>query len=414
MSTTETPPASAGISSPQPTGDLISREAWQRDHGQAQGLGHTSLGNLVQPLNIRDVNDPALGYGALSSALDVESDVDVDGAVALLSRRIEEIMWPASEQVASGGNPFLSLDSMPPVIDRRPLIMQDPWVKEYLDKRDISDAHQQLVEAWPSFTRTFANGIQSGIDQGYIPGYVAARLDGALARTKVRMADGAILGIAAGEYRNDVDEVWVRHDLVELGDSIEHLLVHELTHKLSGGTFIIEGETGQGSYRLRAGFGTELRPKEKHLRIGLNEAVTQHMTMGIVTGDFETFDPDRREDGDRRYYEYRKVVGTFIDRSKGLVDIRTLTNAFYEDTEPNGNIEARRKLVREVREAYGVGALNKLEELCGLTQIVDATRFDQVILSRIHAPEVDAQGNVVKQGWIDIENMPTLFELYSL
>ncbi len=398
-----------------PTGtpelSLVSRETWQTDIVKRHNLGRTSLSNLVEPLNIRDVEDFDLSYRALTNAID--TDGETDASVASLSQRIEAIKWPASEKVKTEGNPFLSTSDSPPLVDRRPLVMQDPEITKYLGKRDISDSHKLLTEAWPDFTKTFSEGVQHGIDLGYIPSSVASRVESALTQTKVRMADAAILDNAAGVYSNANDEVWVRHDLEELGDSTQNLLVHELTHKLSGGTFTGEDTESPPSYRPRTGFSTELRNKETRLRTGLNEAVTQHVTMGIVTGDFETFNPDQREDGDRGYYEYRKVVGTFIDRSHGLVDVKTLVNAFYEDTGPQGSTEARRKLIGEVKTAYGSGALNKLEKLCKLTEIVDDKRFDEIILSRIHAPEIDEQGNVVKSGWIDTENLPTFFDLYK-
>jgi hypothetical protein len=135
--------------------------------------------------------------------------------------------------------------------------------------------------------------------------------------------------------------------------------------------------------------------------------------MGILTGDFETFDPDQRADGDRVYYRYRKVLATFINRSGGVVHVRTFTNGYFEDTGPEGGTKERRQLIREAREASGPGAMTKLDKLFDLSDLVDDARFDEVVLSRIHPLELDEQRHVVKQGYINTQNLPTFFDLYN-
>ncbi len=106
--------------------------------------------------------------------------------------------------------------------------------------------------------------------------------------------------------------------------------------------------------RSRVGFATEIRP-EQIKRIGLNEAITHHITQGIINGDFETIDPDKRSGDDHVYYSYRKVLTDFVNKSQGLIDVKTLTNGYYEDTEPDGDREACKRLVAGIVSAYGHG-----------------------------------------------------------
>lgn len=94
--------------------------------------------------------------------------------------------------------------------------------------------------------------------------------------------------------------------------------------------------------------------------------------------------------------------------------MKTVTKAFFEDTGPEGSTQSRRQLVREVSQAYGPGALNKLDKLMDLTDMIGNNRFDEIIFSRIHPPEVDDQGRVLKQGYIDTENLPTFYDLYKI
>jgi len=108
------------------------------------------------------------------------------------------------------------------------------------------------------------------------------------------------------------------------------------------------------------------------------------------------------------------VFAEFIGRSQGAIDMKTVTKAFFEDTGPEGSTQSRRQLVREVSQAYGPGALNKLDKLMDLTDMIGNNRFDEIIFSRIHPPEVDDQGRVLKQGYIDTENLPTFYDLYKI
>ncbi len=402
--------------SPQPEARLASREAWQSEIAQRRHIGEVALSNLQEPLTVRNLEDEAKAYDAVTNLVLASSKTEEEAAAMM--EYIEGIQKTAlGDRQAITGNPFLeeNADKIPPLIDTRPMVMADPKVQELINSRDISESHQGLIEAWPHFREAYVTGVKKGVELGYIPEFVEDRLEAALIKTSVRVTDSAVLdtyGPMSAYYRNDHDEIGVRHDVRETGENFQDNLTHELTHKVSGGTFKTP-EAGDTEFkRSRVGFSTELKPEMLN-RTGLNEAVTHHVTLGILTGDFETLDPDKRGDKDNTYVGYRKVLAEFIGRSQGLIDTKTVTNAFFEDAGPEGGIQSRRKLVQEVKQAYGPGALNKLDKLMDLTDMVGNNRFGEVIFSHIHPPELDEQGRVVKQGFIDTENLPTFYDLYK-
>ncbi len=400
----------------QPESHLTTREAWQTEIAQRRHIGEVALSNLQEPLTVRNLEDEAKAYDAVTNLVLASSKTEEEAAVMM--EYIEGIQNAAlGDRPPITGNPFLAenADKIPPLIDTRPMVIADPKIQEMINGRDISESHQGLLEAWPHFQETYVQGVKNGVELGYIPKSVEDRLEAALTKTTVRVADSAVLdayGSMTAYYRNDHDEIGVRHDIQEVGEGFHDNLTHEFTHKVSGGTFKTPETDSTEFKRSRVGFSTELKPEVLN-RTGLNEAVTHHVTLGILTGDFKTLDPDKREDKDNTYHSYRKVLAEFVDRSRGLIDIKTVTNAFFEDTGPEGGTQSRRKLVQEVKQAYGPGALNKLDKLMDLTDMIGSERFDEIIFSRIHPPELDEQGHVVKQGYIDTKNLPTFYDLYK-
>jgi hypothetical protein len=411
-----TSPESQANLSPQPEARLVSREAWQSEIAQRRHIGEVALSNLQEPLTVRNLEDEAKAYDAVTNLVLASSKTEEEAAAMM--EHIEGVQKTAlRDRPAITGNPFLeeNADKIPPLIDTRPMVMADPKVQELINSRDISESHQGLIEAWPHFLEAYVTGVKKGVELGYIPEFVEDRLEAALTKTSVRVTDSAVLdtyGPMTAYYRDDHDEIGVRHDVRETGENFQDNLTHEFTHKVSGGTFKTPEADTTEFKRSRVGFSTELKPEVLN-RTGLNEAVTHHVTLGIITGDFETLDPDKRGDKDNTYFGYRKVLAEFIGRSQGLIDTKTVTNAFFEDAGPEGGTQSRRKLVQEVKQAYGPGALNKLDKLMDLTDMVGNNRFDEVIFSHIHPPELDEQGRVVKQGFIDSENLPTFYDLYK-
>jgi hypothetical protein len=398
---------------------LAPREVWQDEIASRRHIGEVALSNLQEPLTVKNLEkfeDESRAYDAVINL--ILSGSQTEEEVAAMMEHIEFVEKAAlGDRPEVTGNPFLedNADKIPPLIDTKLMVMADPMVQEIINSRDISESHQRLLEAWPRFRGAYTEGVKRGVELGYIPKSAEDRLEAALTKTSVRVSDATVLdayGPMSAYYRNDHDEIGVRHDIHESGEGFHDNLAHEFTHKLSGGTFK-SPEVGSTEYgRQRVGFSTEMKP-EVLTRTGLNEAVTHHVTLGILSGDFETVDPDKRGDKDNTYYGYRKVFAEFIGRSQGVIDMTTVTRAFFEDTGPEGGIQARRQLVREVLQAYGPGSLNKLNKLMDLTDIIGNNRFDEVIFSRIHPPELDDQGHVLKPGYIDTENLPTIYNLYK-
>ncbi len=293
----------------------------------------------------------------------------------------------------------------------------DMRVQGYLFDRqgEVDTAAQEVKTVYPELVKELSAGIKDGIHKGYIPSEVASRLP-SLEQTNVKVVDIGIVReedpLAAAEYDSSGDTVRIGH--AHVGDTATSMMVkHELLHKVSGGTFVQDPETGSYS-RSRISFGNhEHRHKDEHenRRTGINEAVNQHLTMGVETGDFETFDPDRRTDRDRTYYGSRKVVATGLDRSQGVMSVRALTRASFEDTSASAmNMGERRELVKEASAAYGPGAMRKISALANAAEAIapdDPKYHDrlQELTDRIHAPELNADGTVCAVGSIDIEGL---------
>jgi hypothetical protein len=140
-------------------------------------------------------------------------------------------------------------------------------------------------------------------------------------------------------------------------------------------------------------------------KTGINEAVTQHITMGIETGDFATLDPDARTDDDKTYYEYRKVLAGFVDQSGGVIDVKTMIRAYFEETGPSGTMSARREFVRQSIRAYGPGALNKLEKVCEAAYMIPEEKVAEFLSTVLHPPVVNEQGDVIKVGYLDMSQV---------
>jgi hypothetical protein len=387
---------------------FASREAWQEDVVARRGLGEDGT-NVLEPLSMHNVEDENLAYNGLTNLL-LKNYGGADSA-SILKARIEAIRQKTVSVAPTLGNPFLDnpVTELQPLA---PLVLADPGVKNVLDKRgaELAGSHDRLVELWPKFKETFKQGVSKGIDQGYIPLDVKSRVIPAVEKTSIRVADNAMLEGSSATYDNERDEVGVSNEIEgSINDSVEDSVIHEWTHKLSGGTFKADKHDATVLARPRVGFSTEV---DAHTltRTGLNEAVTQHITMGIVTGDFETFDPDERGDKDYTYYRFRKVMATFLKRSRGIIDVKSVTNAYFEDTTSDGSTEARRAMIREVAQAYGAGALTKLDKLFELSDRVLDHDLEGLVLDRIHAPVMNTDGTVAQQGYIDTGALPTKAE----
>ncbi len=344
----------------QPT-VVVEREQWQ---------AHASLKRTMGNILIQASTDRLDSDGVAGNTMDVNSDTQEFDSYASVMRA-----YPSLRDQIAGGEP----------------------------EGPASD----LLEAWPTFVDTLKSGTKMGVNTGYIPARIELLTDTALNETGLRSVGTtvrSVTGFVAAYYESDSDDIGVFDDMKELGENYVENLVHEYSHKISGGTFRLTEPESATYDRKRVGFGTEMK-QSRYSKTGLNEAITQHMTMGILTGDFGTLDPDSRPDGNRSYYSYRKAVAAFIGNSQGLIDLKTVTNAYYEDTVPGGGVQERRKMVQETVRAYGPGALTKLDKLCEATKIIPEDKVAELVADVIIPPVLDNDSNVLQVGFIDTSKL---------
>jgi hypothetical protein len=374
--------------------NLGSRESWQKSLVLQKNFGNVALANIDQPVGVSILDEPIEALEALVSI--AYQDEDIDQELSMLLEDTENV----------------DLDDVHQVKGLRDALMEHPQMKATLNHR-LEKAHQELIAIYPKVRTAFTEGVYAGIGSGHLPPSVADRIAGTLDQTTVHVIDSAVLGTfgeMSAYYQNERDEVGIAHDASEPHNTQYDHLMHELTHKLSAGTFVHAAD-GLSQERVRVGFTAQKKPGV-FTRKGLNEALTHHVTMGIMTGDFETIDPDARED--KTYYAYRKVLAAFVGQSHGLVETKTLLHAFFEDTTPSGNdLTARRKLACQVSSAYEPGALRKLDRLLELSGDIPIKQLAPLVLARVHPPEYSASGNMTRKAYIDIEDMPNFYDLLS-
>lgn len=384
----------------QQSPELVGRAMWQADIAMRRGIGGLAADNLRPPMSIVDAELQFPAYDVL------KKEVMRDPAAGLVRRYIDE-----SERQTSSERTDPASDGMPE--DVRAGIMNHPIVRAYIASRDMSAAHEVLRKNWSGFATTYKSGVQDGVAQGYIPAEVMQRLEPAFRYTAIRIIDSAIARFQGERfkafYENTLDNIGFRHDSVDALQTFRDYIAHELTHKISGGTFVQTAPVGP-RLRTRVGYSSEIRP-DVMTRVGFNEAANHQATLGILTGDFETFDPDKRRDEDRLYYGYRKTVATFSERSGGLVTSRDITNGLFEDTGTSGNIGRRKHLVRQAVAAYGLGALANLEQLCLASTKIPESELHEAVLGCIYPPRLNRTGDVVALGVIDPGRLPTAQEV---
>lgn len=395
---------------------LVNREAWQNETAARNNIDGAEFSNIKAPWEIKHLlgsDDLTPAFDSLTHALG-EAQGD-DEAVEIL-RYIDGLYEDTDEvQKETSTNPFLSNVALPELVDPQKEVLANPRVQEFINSRDISGSQEVLKKLWPQFVETFTAGVENGIAQGYLPPVMATRLEDSLSKTGVKGADRAILtahGNMSAYYNREEDEVGVTYDLQHPEFDSREDLVHEFVHKFSGGTFRKLEADSREYRRGRVGFSTELKPQKPN-RVGLNEATTHHVTLGILTGDFETLDPDERADGDVTYYSYRKVLAAFVDRAQATISVKTVTNSLFEDSGPQGSTVARRELIREVTQTYGAGALTSLDKLFELSDMVDEDHLNEIVLSRIHPPKLDEHGRITTKGHIDTNNLPSFLDLLT-
>ena len=319
-------------------------------------------------------SDPTMLYQRLVAT---SKDLNPEPRQELL-QRLKDLR--EQDQLPQNANPFLIETPSRPSLPE--LLLGDSVTLQFINARDLQKEHQVLTEMWPKFSADYTSRFNTAVERGYIPPNVAERLPDALNKTKVMVSDGIIMNEhnAAGSYHREEDELRIAHDMID-DDFAKEILVHEVTHKLSGGTFFDQ-------YRQRSGVSN-----------CLNEAKTEYITQGLLHGDFETITPTY-ETG-RIYGDYRDLLSAFVQKSGGIIDVKTLIAAYFEDTTPQGNFGARRALVQQTTQAYGRGALVKLEQLMKATVVHDAEHMAATYI----IPPTIVDGTVVRRGSINTNEL---------
>ena len=394
-------------STEKPLEPLTGREAWQLAivtqslHNRAMDTVVGEYANIREPLTIQ-YSDAEVAYRAILLLSRTDSE---------RGRRLAERLEAVQISV-SGGDIIAGLfGDEGKTVDVRSVVLADSIIQQNIAEHSSSVTAESLIYVWPEVQQTFQQGVALGIEQGYIPEEVADRVDPALRRTSVRVVDAVVMDVcienADAAYNTDLDEIWVRDDIGPTQERVK-AIIHELTHKISGGTFTVSENIAK---RPRTGFSTEITP-DNIQRVALTEALTEHVACGLVDGDFETVDPARREDSKGGYLAYRIILADFIEKSKGLISVKTMTRAFFEDTTIEGNTELRRQFIREVTNVYGRGALGKLERLMKCSGVSRMSRIRE-LCNRMTAPVIDQNGTIRQRGLIDVVNLPSVFKINS-
>lgn len=297
-------------------------------------------------------------------------------------------------------------------------VRSDPHVQEFIKARrqKIIDKNVFVRDTYPKVMEIFEAGLREGHKLGYIPDEVDEdRIFDTLSGVGIQLVDAPIINEehnkpVSGDYSGPLDLIRLNADNnpFELRDTA----IHELRHRIGGGTFI--GKTvfaglskdGDPEYfpvpvvlRHRTGFQQNGRHR------GTDEALVEHSTQAILHGEWNILDPTRRTEMPSTYVVERVMLADFIEKSGGIIDLKTLMRANFEDTEPNGKFPERRLMMRQARQAYGQGAYHKLDRLMEYAQAkfpaAQGRKQLKEILDHIHPPVLDQFGNVTEVGWID-------------
>ncbi len=395
-----------------PSPSLLDRDVWQAHISppfstpDEEYLPNTSLPYGFADLPPEAVQD--VGHSILKTMLE-----DDDSIAAQSARRriqsIEKVARPAP--LKPDKNPFLDCAAPSEIVDTLPEILNAPEVIEYLASRDFSSAEAELQKLWPEVAKAYKQSISSMVAAGRLPESVVERLEDALRATSLQLVDDAVmdaLSQADGIYDNRNDTIKISPSRLEADRrGLQHLLFHELTHKLSGGTFLRTPDVPLGVSRSRTGFCTDAQ-RGDHVYSGINEAVTEHVTCGIEDGDLLTIDPTHRKDHSFVYGAYRQTLAMAVERSGDLVTPHHIISAYFEDTGESGEIGERMQMVRGFIKAYGPHAVRSLEETMQRARYYTNDNGDlgEKLALCFSPPTFDEKGNYVCHGTIDPSKMP--------
>lgn len=374
---------------------LTSRDEWQAELAQASGITDAPLSNIMPPLGITEMADFSLmlAFETLENLAASHADMGDEQATSIVS-----LFEGLGDSEKSG------------VLERtdpKALVLGHAAVQIFLGERTIENEQNELLSRWDDIAAETKDYVLSGISSGFIPKFVEYRLHDALHTTKVRLVDPALAdNLGVGFYESEKDTIGFSANSLDGVDFIDTVL-HEVIHKLSGGTFWRKGESNHAR-RRKVGFGYEVSDGSI-LRAGHNEAWDQHVTTGCKDGNFEIIDPDERNDDDGTYYAERKILAKFIDGAGGSIDVKNAIHAFFTDNVPGADNGPMRRYIEQGNTAYGRGWFRKMDHLM---EVASWMPIDEVI-KQIQSPTVDNNGIIVQQGSIDTDSLPSFDEYFT-
>jgi hypothetical protein len=398
-------------------GSLATRSEWLANPNQP-------LGNRSQDVLLPAYTIPTYPIGKI--ATEALALLALDGGGAWADMSIELHKNAILKADGAEGIPILETEKNLPTR----LLATSSWRTDLLNN-DSSNLQESGLVAACNELGLRLKFIDKGIKEGYLPTNFKERVEVTRKTTRLRTVSSSLADAAKSiafyghydPYRNEI----VSYDALDATEGQAGIsgrvntLSHEYGHAESGGTFKIDPDTGDVK-RTRTGFANakdwaslpefdEATPK----KLAWNEASNHLLTLGLLTGDFATVDPDKRADGDKNYYGYRKVMAIAYEKAGGLLKVQTLTKALLEDTGKDGGFSARRALVSEFSNAYGFGSIQALETLMRHTDFVGTSEFKiKEIANCITPPTFTSSGAVERKGFIDLSLLPSPLTLEEL
>lgn len=359
-----------------PRTELATRAEWITQMKKDRNYTHDDL-TFGYPQTIHNLDARGIATGLQGAALRAGDEVPADLRVLQLSP-----LWDKLASHESVSDEDINL------------LSQDKFVATFLAHSRASEqvAQDIISEKFAATVATFHEGIMEGRRLGYMPDKVSpATIEALFKNVMIKVFDEFYSPDAAGLYNENYDEIGI---MAGIGaDETQKTLVHELRHRLAGGTFRKSTQPdGQVDIeRVRTGF------QQRGRHVALDEAVNEHVTLAILGGDWDVINPLERKD-QGAYQLERRLLHEFIKKSQGLISLKAIVRGSFEDTEPHVDFNERRQMVREVRSAYNDGTLSRYDEL---SQYLGQGLDYETIAHAIQGPKV-VKGRVLAKGFIDI------------
>ncbi len=373
----------------------VTRAEWQADLAHVNSITNEPLSNVLAPIGPAELFNIAYieACQAFESLATDRADAGDEKALKVVE------LLEAFDEPETATSPPTSISEL----------LGHAVVQDFLAENGSVEEHTQFLEQWNAIAAQKAHDLViSGIDSGYIPRHVEARLDDALHKTGVRLVHNLAakaIGMV-GFYENRSDFYGFKADLLKKPDLMDTVL-HEVMHKLSGGSFWKQNAS-QPASRRKIGFAHELTDGQQ-VRTGHNEAWDQHVTACCLYGNFETIDPDKRENDDGTYKAERTILAAIIEGACGVIDIKNAIRAFFADSGPEADKSAMRRYILQGNSAYGRGWFKKLDRLMEVAAWMPVEK----VLSYIHPPIMDENNIIIATGTIDTETLPTFSDYFQ-